>query len=151
MEVPNMSNRKQRRAAMKYGKRTGDNYAAVLAKKKLIKETVEKTVNDKATKIDGDIKGQRVIWMAILALQRAFGFGCVRNQRFLVELEDVSIEFEADAKKNGAVVAVAHLMEQASKATGVPFSPVWEDEMRQARLENQANGVFFKADDPDEL
>lgn len=146
-----MSNRKQRRAAMKNGKRPGENYADVLAKKKLIKETVEKTVNDKAAKIEGDIKGQRVIWMSVIALQRAFGFGNVRSQRFLSELEDVSIEFEADAKKNGAVVAVAHLMEQAGKATGVPFTPVWEDEMREARLENQANGVFFEADDPDQL
>lgn len=146
-----MSNRKQRRAAMKHSKRPGENYADILAKKKLIKETVEKTVNEKATKIEGDIKGQRVIWMSILALQRAFGFGCVRNQRFLSVLEEVSIEFEADAKKHGAEVAVAHLMEQAGKASGIQFTPVWEDEMRDARLENQANGVFFEADDPDKL
>ena len=146
-----MSNRKQRRAAMKKGKRPGETYADVLAKKKLIKEAVEKTANDKATKIEGDIKGQRVIWMSILALQRAFRFGNVRNQRFLAELENVSIEFEADAKKNGAVVAVAHLMEQAGKATGIQFTPVWEDEMRDARLENQANGVYFQEDDPDRL
>lgn len=144
-----MSNRKQRRAAMK--KRNGENYADVLARQKMIKETVEKSVNDRAVTVDGDIKGQRVMWMAVIALQRAFGFGNVRNQRFLLELETVSKEFEAEAKKDGAVVAVAHLMEQAGKATGVPFSPVWEDEMRQARIENQAKGVFFPEDDPDKL
>ena len=146
-----MSNRKQRRAAMKNGKRPGENYANVLARKKLIKETVERTVNDKATKIEGDIKGQRVIWMSVIAMQRAHGHAAIRNQRYLSELEKVAIEFEDDAKKNGAEVAVAHLMEQAGKAAGMQFTPVWEDEMRQARLENQANGVFFEADDPDKL
>ena len=146
-----MSNRKQRRAAMKKGKRPGETYADILAKKKMIKETVEKTANSHATKIEGDIKAQRIIWMSILALQRAYGYAAIRNQRYLSELEEVSIEFEADAKKNGAEVAVAHLMEQAGKAAGIQFTPVWEDEMRQARLENQAKGVFFPEDDPDKL
>ena len=146
-----MSNRKQRRAAMKHSKRPGETYADILAKKKLIKETVEKTANSHATKIEGDIKAQRVIWMAILANQRAFGYAAVRHQRFLAELEAVSIEFEAEAKEHGAEVAVAHLMDQAGKTAGIAFTPVWEDEMREARLENQANGVFFEADDPDKL
>jgi hypothetical protein len=68
---------------MKNGKRPGENYADVLAKKKLIKETVEKTVNDKAAKIEGDIKGQRVVWMSVIAMQRAHGHAAIRNQRYL--------------------------------------------------------------------
>ena len=51
-----MSNRARRRAAMKKGKRQGENYADVLAQKRLIKETVEKSVHDKSVAIEADIK-----------------------------------------------------------------------------------------------
>lgn len=78
-----MSNRQQRRAAMKKGKRQGETYADVLAQKKLIKETVEKSVHDKSVGIEADIKAQRLVWMGVVALNRAFGFGGVRARRFL--------------------------------------------------------------------
>lgn len=41
------------------------------------------------------------------------------------------------------------MMDRASQITSMEITPVHEEEMRQARLENEANGVFFPADDPD--
>ena len=53
------------------------------------------------------------------------------------------------AKEHGAVYAKAKLMEAASKITGIEVKPIHEEEMRKARLENEANGIFFPPDDPD--
>lgn len=144
-----MSNRQQRRAAMKSGKRPGENYADVLAKKRLIKEAVERSVHDTSIAIESDIKTQRFMWMAVVALNNAFGFGGERAKRFLLALEEVFNETTDLAEKHGAVYARAKLMEAASKITGIEIKPVHEDEMRQARLENEAAGIHFPEDDPD--
>lgn len=144
-----MSNRAQRRAAMKKGKRQGETYADVLAQKKLIKETVEKSVHDQSVAIEADIKSQRLLWMSVIALNEAFGFGGERAKRFMMAIEDVANEVAEMVEKHGAVYAKAKLMERASKITGIDIVPIHEEEMRKARMENEAEGVFFPVDDPD--
>ena len=140
-----MSNRQQRRAAMK--KRPGENYADVLARKKMIKEAVDQSVHDSSIAIESDIKVQRFLWMAVIALNEAFGFGGERAQRFLAALETVANECEEMARENGGYYAVKKMMDRASQITGIAITPVHEEEMRKARMENQAQGVYFKEDD----
>ena len=144
-----MSNRAQRRAAAKRGKRQGETYADVLAQKRMIKEAVEKNVHDRSVAIEADIKSQRLMWMSVVALNEAFGFGGERAKRFMLALEDVANEVAEMAEKHGAVYAKAKLMERASKITGIDIKPIHEEEMRKARMENEKEGVFFSEDDPD--
>lgn len=61
-----MANRQQRRMAAK--KRPGENYADVLMKQKLIRETVQQEVHSESVKLEADIKTQRFMWMAVVAL-----------------------------------------------------------------------------------
>lgn len=142
-----MANRKQRRAAAK--KRPGQTYADILANRKMIKEAVDRSVHDKSIAIEADIKTQRFLWMAVIALNEAFGFGGERAKKFLMAPEKVAIECEKMADENGGYYARTKLMERASQITGMEITPVHEEEMRKARLENEANGVFFPEDDPD--
>lgn len=144
-----MSNRASRRAAMKKGKRQGETYADVLAQKRLIKETVEKSVHDKSVAIEADIKAQRFMWMSVIALNEAFGFGGERAKRYMMALNSVATEAAEMAEKHGAVYAKAKLMERAAKITGIDITPIYEEEMRKARIENEKEGIFFPADDPD--
>lgn len=145
-----MSNRQQRRAAMKKGKRPGETYADVLANRKMIKEAVDKSVHDQSIAIEADIKTQRFLWMAVIALNEAFGFGGERARKFLEAIQKVAEECEELARKNDGYYARKKMMDRASQITGIDITPVHEEEMRQARLENEANGIFFEADDPDE-
>ncbi len=144
-----MSNRQQRRAAKHKGKRPGETYADVLARKKMIQEEVAKSVRDTSISIEADIKTQRFLWMAVVALNEAFGFGGERAKRFMLALEEVANECQQMAEENGGTYARAKLMERASQITGVVITPVYEDAIRQAREENEANGVFFPAGDPE--
>ena len=143
-------NRQQRRAAMRRGKRPGETYADVLAKKKMIEEAVRESVHDRSISIESDIKTQRFLWMAVIALNEAFGFGGERARRFLEALEKVCNEVEEMASENGGYYARKKLMDRASQITGIDITPVHEEEMRKARIENEAKGVFFPADDPDQ-
>lgn len=144
-----MSNRQQRRAAKHQGKRPGETYADVLATKRMIKESIDQQVHDTSVTIEADIKTQRFLWMAVVALNEAFGFGGERAKRFMLALEEVANECQQMAEENGGTYARAKLMERASQITGVAITPVHEDAIRQAREENEANGVFFPAGDPE--
>lgn len=146
-----MSNRQQRRAALKKGKRPGETYADVLAKQKLVKAAVDKSVHDASVSIEADIKSQRLLWMSVIALNEAFGFGGERAKRFMLALEEVSLEFEALVKEHGGVYAVEKVMKRCEQITGMEIRPVHEEEMRQARKENEAAGIYFPEDDPDKL
>lgn len=146
-----MSNRQQRRAAAKHkGKRPGETYADVLAQKKMIKEAVDRSVHDHSVAIESDIKTQRFLWMAVVALNEAFGFGGERAKRFMLALEEVANEFESMAKKDGKVYAIAKLMQRCEQITGMPIKQVHEEEILQARKENEAAGIYFPEGDPDE-
>lgn len=144
------SNRQQRRAAKHKGKRPGETYADVLAKEKMIKAAVERSVHDNSVSIATDIKTQRVLWMAVEALNREFGFGGARAMRFMLALEEVANEFEDLVKKHGMVYAVEKLRHRCEQITGAEIKQVHEEEIRQARLENEAKGIYFPAGDPDE-
>lgn len=138
-------NRQQRRAEKHKGKRPGETYADVLAKRKMIQEAVEQSVHDRSIALEADIKTQRVIWMAIEALNRAFGFGGERAKRFMLTLEEVATEFEEMVIKHGSVYAVEKLRQRCEQITGEEVKEVHEEEIRQARKENEANGIFFSS------
>ena len=144
-----MSNRAQRRAAAKHSKRKGETYADVLAQKRMIKEAVERNVHDRSIAIESDIKSQRLEWMSVIALNRAFGFGSKRARLFMETLAEVALEVEQMAKQHGAVYAKTKMMESASKILEIELSPIHEEEMRKARIENEKEGVFFEEEDPD--
>ena len=128
---------------MKKGKRQGETYADVLSQKRMIKEAIDQSVHDHSIAIEADIKTQRVLWMSVVALNQAFGFGEKRAEEFLLAVEEVANEFEQMAEKHGMDYAVKKLMDRAAAITKLNISPVHEEEMRQARMENKAQGIEF--------
>ena len=143
-----MSNRAQRRAYKK-GKRRGETHADVLAQKRMIREAIDKSVHDQSVAIEADVKSQRMMWMNIVALNRAFGFGEKRCADFFAALDEVAAEVEEMREKHGGLYAKTKLMEAASKITKIEIQPIHEEEMRKARIENEKEGIYFPADDPD--
>ena len=145
------SNRQQRRAAKHKGKRPGETYMDVLTQKKMIKEAVDRTVHDESVTIESDIKSQRILWMSVVALNIAFGFAGVRAQRYMLTMDEVREDLEEMAKDNGWEYAIEKLRQRCQQITGMEVKQVHEDEMRRARKENQAKGVYFEEEDPEDL
>lgn len=144
-------NRAQRRAARKKGKRPGETYADQLARQKEIKQAIEKAARDETVALESDIKTQRFLWMAVVANYEAFGHAGVRAQRFMLTLDNVREDMEKMAAKDGWEYAVEKLREQCEKITGMEVKQVHEERMIQARKENEAKGIFFDAEDPEDL
>lgn len=142
-------NRKQRREAAK--KRPGETYADVLARKKQIKEAVEKIVRDESVVLETDIKTQRVLWMAKVALSEEFGFAESRVQRFMLAIDKIREEVEELAAENGWDYAIEKLRQRSEQVSGAKEEYIHEEDMIRARRENEAQGIFFQEDDPEAL
>ena len=145
------SNRAQRRAAKRKGKLPGETYADQLAKQRMIKEAVNKAAHDESVLLKSDIMTQRLLWMSIEALNRAFGFAGIRAQRFMLTLDEVREDIEEMARENGWDYAVEKLRQRCEQITGMEVKQVHEEAMLQARRENEAKGIFFDADDPEDM
>lgn len=144
-------NRQQRRAEKRKGKRPGETYADVLANRKIIKEAVDKAARDESIALESDIKTQRFLWMAVVANNIAFGHAGVRAQRFMLTLDVVREDLEKMAAEDGWEYAVEKLRQRCQQITGMEVKQVHEEEMIQARKENEANGIFFPAESPETL
>ena len=145
------SNREQRRAAKRKGKRPGETYADQLARERMLKEAVNRAAHDESVLLKSDIMTQRLLWMSIEALNRAFGFADIRAQRFMLTLDEVREDLEEMARENGWEYAAEKLRQRCEQITRIPVRQVHEEEMRQARRENEAKGIYFHEDDPEVL
>ena len=145
------NNRQQRRTSKHKGKRPGETYMDVLTQKKLIKEAVERSVHDESVSIEADIKTQRQLWVSVVALNMAFGFGGERARRFMDAMDTVRSDMEKLAKENDWDYAIEKLRQRCEQITGIEVRQVHEEEMLQARKENEANGIYFLAENPEDL
>ena len=140
-------NRQQRRAQMRKGKRPGETYADVLARKQLVAKAVEKSVHDENVKLEADIKQQRLMWECIVALNEAYGFGGVRAVRFMEAIDKVAQEVEAMKQEVDAQYAYEKLRQRASEITGIDIKYIHEEQMREARKYALADGFDFPPDE----
>lgn len=143
-------NRAQRRAAARHkGKRPGENYAEYLARERQIRESIDKSVHDTSVEIIADQKRQILLWEAVVALNRRFGYAEKRAMEFMKTLDDVNKELCDIAREDGRYVATEHLRKEVSRISGMEVKLIHMDEIKQARAENEAKGIYFPEEDQD--
>ena len=144
------SNRAQRRAAAKHkGKRPGENYAEYLKRERQIRESIDKSVHDTSVEIIADQKRQILLWEAVVALNRRFGYAEKRAMDFMDTLDKVNKELCGIAKEDGRYVATEYLRKEVSRISGMEVKLIHMDEIKQAREENEAKGIYFPEEDQD--
>lgn len=142
-------NRQQRRAAKHRGKRQGETYADYLARERQIREAIDKSVHDTSVEIIADQKRQVLLWEAVVALNRRFGYAEKRAFDFMLTLDDVDKELRDIAKEDGRYVATENLRKEVVRITGRDVKLIHMDEIKQARAENEAKGIYFPEEDQD--
>lgn len=144
------SNRQQRRAAARHkGKRPGENYADYLSRERQIREAIDRSVHDTSVEIIADQKRQVLLWEAVVALNRKFGYAEKRAMDFMVTLDEVNRELCDIAKEDGRYVATEHLRKEVSRISGMEVKLIHMDEIKKAKEENEAKGIYFPEEDQD--
>lgn len=141
-------NRAQKRAKQ-HGRRPGESYAEYLAREKQIREAIDKSVHDTSVEIIADQKRLVMLWEAVVALNRRFGFAEKRAMGFMETLDEVNNELRRISKEDGRYVATEHLRKEVSRISGMEVKLIHMDEIKRAREENEAKGVYFPEEDQD--
>ena len=141
-------NRAQKRAKQ-HGRRPGESYAEYLAREKQIREAIDKSVHDTSVEIIADQKRLVMLWEAVVALNRRFGFAEKRAMDFMETLDEVNNELRRISKEDGRYVATENLRKEVSRISGMEVKLIHMDEIKRAREENEAKGVYFPEEDQD--
>lgn len=103
-----------------------------LTKRKLVYEGVEKTSTDIALKIKIDRSNQKALWLAIVAVNDAYGFGSKRIQPFINSLLSISNEYQKMKTDNDEEYADEKLRMKVEQITDTKIDYLYEDEMKAA-------------------
>lgn len=143
-------NRQQRRQVARQQKGNGQSYADVLARRQIGRETLRMAMEDKAVELAADIKCQRMLWGAVIALNEQFQFGPKRTRDFMDAIEKVAEGFEAMKQRNGDEYAEEKLRERAEKVSGIKIQYQHEAE-REAweKFKAQSSGDAPALPDPE--
>lgn len=68
---------------------------------------------------------------------------------FMQTLDEVNKELWDIAREDGRYVATEHLRKEVCRISGMDVQLIHMDEIRQARAENEAKGVYFPEEDQD--
>lgn len=129
-------NREQRRKAAK-SKAKGETYADTLAKRAIGRETLRMAMEDAAVDLAADIKCQRQLWAAVVALNELWQFGPKRTRDFLNAIDRIADEFNVMKAENGDTYAEEKLRKRAEQVSGIKILYQHEAE-REAWLKMRA-------------
>ena len=115
-----------------HGRPAGMTLMDEITKRKLVYQGVEKTATDVALKIKIDRSNQKALWLAIVAVNDAYGFGSKRIQPFINSLLAVSNEYQKMKTDNDEEYADEKLRMKIEEITGTKIDYLYEDEMNEA-------------------
>ena len=110
----------------------GMTYADVLAMRKEQVEAVRKAATDDAVQIRADIHTQKIMWLYVVSIADAYGFGPKRMEDFFRALQKNSDDFIAMREEIDEEYALEKLRMKAEAVTGASVTYVYEKELAQA-------------------
>lgn len=109
----------------------GANYAQVLAAEKKKKDLQAQIERETELKIHTEIFVQRALWMSIVSVADAYGFGPKRLEPYFEEMKKNSEEFEQMCEEYDYDYALEKLRKKAEKVTGSKIDYKYEKEYRE--------------------
>ena len=109
----------------------GVNYAQVLAAEKKKKDLQAQVERETELQIHTEIFVQRALWMSIVSIADAYGFGPKRLEPYFEEMNKNSEEFEKMCEEYDYDYALEKLRLKAEKVTGSKIDYMYEKEYRE--------------------
>ena len=105
----------------------GATYAQVLAAEKA-KKDAERQLE---MKLNANIYVERALWLSVVSIADAYGFGPKRLEPYFEKLRENSEEFESMCEEVDYTYALEKLREKAQKVTGAELTYVYEKELKE--------------------
>lgn len=121
----------------------GMTYAEKLAQERRLQKAVAEAAESETVRVRADIQSQRMLWLCVVSMARAFGLGPKRVSDFFGSLQETSEWVEDMEQKHGSQYAIDKLRQEAERVSGIDIDYLYESEILEAKARNEANGIFF--------
>lgn len=126
-------NRAERRRLIKNGvPRAEVERRAALARK------IDQYTRDATVQVQADTATQRAMWLMVVSIADAYGFGPKRMEKFFKALEANTIQLNTWIQENGEEYAYEKMRQAAEKATGTEiqylFEKDWREKLKEGKL-----------------
>jgi hypothetical protein len=123
-------NRKQRRHP---GKAQGLSYADRLSRQRAVELAAREATMSTAVQIKADIQAQRMLWLACVAMNDAFGIGAERFRRFSECLDERTEWYSTMAKETDEEYANEKLRQEAERCSGIEIKYLYEEQAQRGK------------------
>ena len=109
----------------------GVNYAQVLAEEKRKKDLQARVEHETELQIHAEIFVQRALWLSIVSIADAYGYGPKRLEPYFEKLKENGDEFDQMCEEYDYDYALEKLRQKAEKVTGAKLEYKYERELQE--------------------
>ena len=112
-----------------------------LARERLIKQEIHEQVHDAVLHVEADTAIQRALWLAVVSVADAYGFGPQRLQKFFKAFQENTDDLMRMTREADEVYAYEKLRRKAEEVTGIKIEYLYEHEMLAAQIKHEKEGI----------
>ena len=109
----------------------GVNYAQVLAEEKRKKDLQARVEHETELQIHAEIFVQRALWLSVVSIADAYGYGPKRLEPYFEKLKENGDEFDQMCEEYDYDYALEKLRQKAEKVTGAKLEYKYERELQE--------------------
>lgn len=109
----------------------GMNYAQVLAEEKRKKDLQARVEHETELQIHAEIFVQRALWLSVVSIADAYGYGPKRLEPYFEKLKENGDEFDQMCEEYDYDYALEKLRQKAEKVTGAKLEYKYERELQE--------------------
>lgn len=125
-------NRAERRRLLKKGVPRAE-----VERRAAFERKIDRHIRDAAVQAEADTATQRAMWLMVVSIADAYGFGPKRLQKFFEALQTNTEQLNAWRAENGEDYAYEKLRQAAEKCTGTKIQYLYEQDWREKLKEGK--------------
>lgn len=125
-------NRAERRRLIKNGVPRAE-----VERRAALERKIDRYTRDATVQVQADTATQRAMWLMVVSIADAYGFGPKRMQKFFQALEANTEQLRKWTLENGEEYAYEKMRQAAEKATGIEIKYLYEKDWREKLKEGK--------------
>ena len=119
-------NRAERRRLIKGGMSRNE-----VERRAALERKIDRYTRDATVQAQADMATQRAMWLMIVSIADAYGFGPKRMEKFFAAFQANTEQLQAWIRENGEEYAYEKMRQAAEKATGTEIQYLYEKDWRK--------------------
>lgn len=111
--------------------------AVKLARQQMMREEIRAAARDATVKVESDTAIQRALWLAVVSVADAYGFGPQRLQKFFSAFQENSDDLLRMREEVDEDYAYEKLRQKAEQVTGMKIQYLYEHEAIAAQVKHE--------------